>query len=98
MSCAFLMLLILSAYFKTELVQNVKDHLSFCGSLTVSPGARCFRRVVAVSWTKRHGRFRNQRLAGGVWTKQERRLEKVAPRGSFVAGVDARSNLRHRAR
>ena len=32
-------------------------------------------RVVAVSWTKRHGRFRNQRPADGVWTKQERRLE-----------------------
>src|SRR5215213_5919487 len=82
---------------KTELVENAKAYHPFCCSpCIVSPDNRCCRRVVAVSRTKRHRRFRNQRLANGVWPKQKRRLENGAAFRSFIAGIDAQPDLRHR--
>src|SRR6185369_16765406 len=43
-------------------------------------------------------RVSHHRLAGNVWSREERDLEDGASCWSLVARVDQRSNLRHRAR
>src|ERR1051326_6820390 len=54
--------------------------------------------MVAVSRAQRYRCVRHDRLAGHVWTSEERALENSASGWSLVAGADARSNLRNRTR
>src|SRR5689334_1083848 len=54
--------------------------------------------MVAVSRSKRHRRLHDHRLAGNLWSSEERDLENSVAGWSLVAGVDSRSHLRHRVR